>query len=229
MLNNSKHNGILIDIDNTLYDYNKCHLIAMSKLIEFVRTELKISNFEEVYENSRRLTHIELKETASSHNRLIYFQKSCEILKINPLKYALKFYDIYWVNFLNNMILYDGVLDFLKTVSVKSRICIVTDLTAHIQYKKIEKLNISDFISHIVTSEEAGKEKPHPYIFLLALHKLQLRPDEVYMIGDSFEKDIVGAINLGIDCIWLNSESKKKTFETNIIEVRVFKDILNLI
>ena len=30
------------------------------------------------------------------------------------------------------------------------------------------------------------------------------------MIGDSFKKDIVGAVNLGINSIWLNHNEKKE-------------------
>ena len=112
----------------------------------------------------------------------------------------------------------------------KNKICLVTDLTAHIQHRKIKKLKLEDYVSFAVTSEEAGKEKPHPYMFMMALEKLNLKAEEVCMVGDSFKKDIIGASNLGIKSIWLNKEQKVELYDIEMItEVKTFKEILELL
>ena len=77
-------------------------------------------------------------------------------------------------------------------------ICCVTDLTAEIQFKKLSYLNLENHIKYIVTSEEVGIEKPHRKMFEKALEKLRLKSSQVIMIGDSLEKDISGAENIGI-------------------------------
>ena len=51
------------------------------------------------------------------------------------------------------------------------RIGIGTDMTAHIQYRRLEFLNLSPYIDFIVTSEEAGVEKPTPHLFELCVEK----------------------------------------------------------
>ena len=61
-------------------------------------------------------------------------------------------------------------------------ICCVTDLTSQIQFRKIVKLKLEDKINFIVTSEEAGIEKPNKKIFDLALEKINLKYDEAIMI-----------------------------------------------
>ena len=71
-------------------------------------------------------------------------------------------------------------------------------MQAHIQIKKLEKLNADKFIDFLVTSEEVGFEKPNKEIFELALKKMNLEKDQVIMIGDSLEKDVIGAKNFGI-------------------------------
>ena len=226
----NKYKGILLDIDNTLYNYDITHKIAKNKVLEFCINELKLEKdkIENAYEIGRKKVHVELSETAASHNRLLYFQKMCEILNINSLDYAFKIYNIYWDTFLENMTPFDGIYDFLE--KYKNKICLVTDLTAHIQYRKIEKLKLNQFIDKIVTSEEAGREKPHPYMFMLALEKLNLGKHEVCMIGDSFKKDILGASNLGIDSIWFNHENKQEKYNNQSIkEVTMFEKILELI
>jgi putative hydrolase of the HAD superfamily len=50
----------------------------------------------------------------------------------------------------------------------------------------------------MLSSEEAGIEKPSPVIFGKALSKLNLKAEEVIMIGDNEEKDILGAEAMGI-------------------------------
>jgi putative hydrolase of the HAD superfamily len=179
------------------------------------------------YNIARKKVHIELSETASSHNRLLYFQKMLELLDINPLKYAFIIYNIYWDNFLENMKPFDGVYELFE--KYKNNICLVTDLTAHIQYKKIKQLNLEEYCNKIVTSEEVGKEKPHPYMFMLALQKLNMQIDEVCMVGDSFKKDIFGASNLGIQSIWFNNEEKLEEYDkSKVTVVKEFREILEL-
>jgi len=225
-----KYKAILLDIDDTLYCYDSAHSVAMKSVVEFFKNEFKINDalVESVFETSRKKVHIELGETASSHNRLLYFQKMCEILKINPLKYGIKIYNLYWDNYLENLKPFDGVYDLLKKYI--NNICLVTDLTAHIQYRKIQKLMINDYCDSIITSEEVGKDKPHPFIFIQALQKLKKSAAEVCMIGDSFKKDILGANNLGIDSIWFNHKKKQESYaSTAIKEVNTFKEILELV
>ena len=225
-----KYKGLLLDIDNTLYDYNSTHAIAKQKVLKYCHEKFKFSNDDitNAYDIARKKVHMELNQTASSHNRLLYFQKMCELLKINPLKNSLQIYNIYWDTFLENIKPFDGIYELLD--KYKGHICLVTDLTAHIQYRKIEKLKLDKYCHQIVTSEEAGKEKPHPYMFMQALQKLDLKANEVCMIGDSFKKDIFGATNLGIDSIWFNHEKKQENYdEITVKEVNKFDEILELV
>ena len=225
-----KYKGLLLDIDNTLYDYNSTHQYALGKVIIYCIDTFKLTE-EEIkisYATARKKVHIELSEMASSHNRLLYFQKMLEILKINPLEHSYTIYNIYWDNFLAYIKPFDGINELFK--KYKNKICLVTDLTAHIQYRKIKQLNLEKYCDKIVTSEEAGREKPHPYMFMLALQKLDLQVGDVCMIGDSFKKDIFGASNLGIQSIWLNKEKKFEEYNKNKISVvKDFKEILELI
>lgn len=225
-----KYKGLLLDIDNTLYDYNTTHKRAKEEVINYCTKEFNLinSDIDTAYDIARKRVHIELSGTASSHNRLIYFQKMLEVLDINPLRYAFDVYNIYWNSFLDNLKPFNGVYDLLEKYNDK--ICLVTDLTAHIQYRKIKRLKLDYYCNKIVTSEESGREKPHPYIFMLALKKLNCNPSEVIMIGDNFKKDILGAIDIKIEAIWFNHEKKELNYDNSLIkEVNKFTDILELI
>ncbi len=226
-----KYKGILLDIDNTLYDYDKTHTKALEILIASANKLLKIdvADLESAYLEARKQINSELYGTASSHNRLLYIQKMLESLNISGLTVSLELYEIYWNAFLENIDVYDGVYAFLESVK-NVPVCLVTDLTAHIQHRKIKKLHLDQYAEHLVTSEEAGHEKPHPYIFLLALHKMDLKPNEVCMIGDSFKKDILGASDLGIQAFWINKNEKKDMFSNNsIVEFQEFQELKGLL
>ena len=119
------------------------------------------------------------------------------------------------------MKLFDGVIEFLEQND--KTICFLTDLTAYIQYRKLEKTGLFKYCKYIVTSEEAGVEKPDKQIFNLALKKLNMSFNEVCMIGDSWERDIVGAIELNIKPYWKSTEKSEDE------RVTVFNDFRELI
>ncbi len=226
-----KFKNLILDLDNTLYEYDSAHQKALFFLLSQFSKEFSI-DFEQVKTTfliARKKTHLELPNRAASHNRLLYIQKLLELYEINSLPYTLKYYNFYWDTFLNQITLFDDVYEILEQYKKKGgKICILTDLTAHIQYRKIEKLGLSKHIDFLVTSEEVGIEKPHPLMFFTAMKKLDCNRTETVMIGDSWEKDIVGANNVGIPSIWLSDDSKKIQLSnvrqyTKFNQIEVFK------
>lgn len=225
-----KYKGILLDIDNTLYAYEPAHQAAMEVVIQICADKFGVSRneFDDAFEKARKKTHIQLAETASSHNRLLYFQTMMELLLLNPLEGALALYTNYWDTFMEHIIVFDGVYELLE--KFRDRVCLVTDLTADIQHKKVLKLGLHQYTKYMVTSEEAGREKPDAAMFNTGLLKLGLAKEDVCMIGDSFSKDIVGATQLNIQSIWLNPDSKTEIYDATLVsEVKSFKQILSLL
>lgn len=206
-----KFKGILLDIDDTLYDYNTAHENALNACFAFLKEKCLLERhvFDRSYQKARKEVHGALMGTASCHNRLLYFQRMCEGLKIDIFKNALTCHELYWDIFLRHLKAREGVYEFLRSLEGK-RICLLSDLTADIQFRKIQKMKLDKYVDFLVTSEEAGHEKPHPRIFRLALDKLGLTCPDVCMIGDDYLKDIQGALKLGICAFWLNKKGEKK-------------------
>jgi len=200
------YKAILLDLDNTLYTYLPCHQHGMEVLLRAWQTELGITPADatKLYQQAQINVKQRLGETAASHNRLLYLQTFCEQAKCSALKYALKYYVLYWNAFFEKMQLTTDAVTFLQHCS-NIPVCLVTDLTAHIQFRKIQALELESKISFIVTSEEVGCEKPDRRIFQCALDKLACKATDVCMIGDNFAKDIIGASTLGIDSYWLTT------------------------
>ena len=196
--------AIVFDLDDTLYGFEALDKEAGSRVCNLVCKELEITEatYEEAYLYGRGETKRRLKEVAASHNRMLYFQTALEYLGVNPCPLSLRMYEAYWGTFMEKMRLFDGAREFMDRMHeqrIKMMIC--TDLTAHIQHRKIEALGIEKDIKYLVTSEEAGKEKPAPEMFELCLKKLGVKAEEVCYIGDSLVKDVEGAKAVGMRAV----------------------------
>ena len=196
------YKGVIFDIDGTLYDYQINDRLAMNHFCAYVEENLGVEEkiFRATYTRARQIVRGRLKDTAAAHSRILLMQTALELLGKNPFEHVLKLYDVYWNFFLENMRPYDGAADFLrglKAAGIKISTC--TDMTAHIQYRKLAILGLDKFIDFMVTSEETGCEKPAPIMFNLALEKMQVRAEEAAFFGDTLDRDIEGAANVGIE------------------------------
>ena len=93
--------------------------------------------------------------------------------------------------------------ELVRYLAKKYPLTVVTNGFVEVQYEKFDKSGLRDYFSHIVLSEEVGWQKPNPRIFEEALRMNGLQAEDVVMIGDSWNSDIQGAINAGIDQIWV--------------------------
>ena len=62
----------------------------------------------------------------------------------------------------------------------------------------------------VITSAEVGVEKPHPAIFLAALRKAGVKPQEAIYVGDDYNNDVQGAEKAGFKAILLDREGSQK-------------------
>lgn len=196
--------AVILDLDDTLYAYEPLDEEARARVREYTCGKLGITRlqYEEAYRFGRSETKRQLGDVGASHNRLLYCQKTLEYLGVNPMPMSLRMYETYWGTFLEKMCLRDGAREFLDRMHEREiKVMICTDLTAHIQHRKIEALGIAEDISYLVTSEEAGREKPSSEIFMLCLDKLKMSAKEVCCIGDSPSKDVEGAKAAGMQAI----------------------------
>jgi len=189
--------AFLFDTDNTLYPYEPADTAAQTAVRDKAVSTFSISaeEFDKAFKEARNQVKVRLKNTASSHSRLLYLQRMLEIMGLgSQVLLALDFEQTYWRTFLNNAVLFDGVkevLDDIRLLGIPT--AIVTDLTAQIQFRKVIYFGLDRYFDYIVTSEEAGFDKPHEAPFKIALEKLRPKGDCIWMIGDNTVNDIRGA------------------------------------
>ena len=81
---------------------------------------------------------------------------------------------------------------------------IISDVDTDFLKFQFDAFKISHLFDSVTTSEEVQAYKPDKKIFDVALQKADCRGTESVMVGDSYEKDIIGGKNMGMTTIWLN-------------------------
>jgi putative hydrolase of the HAD superfamily len=61
-----------------------------------------------------------------------------------------------------------------------------------------QQLGISGYLDFCINSAEAGAEKPHAPIFLAALDRVSVAPEEAVHVGDQYHSDVLGARGVGM-------------------------------
>lgn len=188
---------VVLDLDNTFYRYADAHRAGFDAAAQKAHALLGMARdqFRDLYDAARRAVKAQLKETAGSHSRLHYFIDIIDAagLGAQPL-IALDLEQTYWTAFLDGAVLLPDALELLEDLRLAGvPMALVTDLTTQIQLRKVVYWGMDQFFSAIVTSEEAGAEKPAAAPYQLLLRKLGAAPEAVWSIGDGIDSDIQGS------------------------------------
>jgi HAD superfamily hydrolase (TIGR01549 family) len=196
----SDFDGVLLDLDDTLYRYAPCHDAALLACFEYHDFGLSLADFRLQYRAARTAVTKALSPQAACRSRLFAFQTLVEAAGVPAgyeLAYALD--ETYWSRFIDTMTPDQQALAFVKRCAqLRVPTCIVTDMTAHVQIRKIARLGMGIYIPFLVTSEEVGAEKPDRRMFEAAAGKLGVRGERCLMLGDNLPKDVEGARAAGL-------------------------------
>jgi putative hydrolase of the HAD superfamily len=82
---------------------------------------------------------------------------------------------------------------------------LVTNGKSKIQNRKVDALELREFLDVILVSEDVGIKKPDPRIFQIALEHWELEASQVWMVGDHPVNDVLGARDAGFIGVWLKN------------------------
>ena len=85
-------------------------------------------------------------------------------------------------------------------------------------------MGLDSYIDFIVTSEEAGAEKPNPHLFDICVEKAVFSADEFAFIGDSLKKDVEGSAKSGLKGIWY-TQGKEPKIEAKFPAIKSFENV----
>jgi putative hydrolase of the HAD superfamily len=94
------------------------------------------------------------------------------------------------------------ILDYLNEKDYELHL--ITNGFEKTQWSKLNNSGLGEYFTHVVTSEMSNSLKPKKEIFDYALDKAQAMLPESIMIGDNLDADIYGAMNAGMDTVFVN-------------------------
>lgn len=213
--------AVIFDIDNTLYDYDNAHATAMKALYQYTNAHFGWSEEETSAALKTEYSQFqdEIGKRAAIHNRLIRFQRILEKKGLPLHPHALNMYNTYWDTLIAYATVFPNVKETLGELRDKGLILGVgTNMTSHVQFRKLTAFGLLEYFSFIVSSEEADYEKPQKDIFLKCAAKAHCDPSQCVYVGDSLIHDIVGAQNAGMPALWFRP-AKVNPFPSNSLPV----------
>jgi HAD superfamily hydrolase (TIGR01549 family) len=86
----------------------------------------------------------------------------------------------------------------LRAAGYRLAVATARPQSAAIVARELRDMGLPDVFAAIATSGEAGYRKPHPLVFASAAEQLGVQPEQVVVVGDSYEHDIVPSASLGM-------------------------------
>lgn len=90
----------------------------------------------------------------------------------------------------------------LQRLAMKYKMVLVSNFYGNIR-TILEDFGLLCYFEQVVESSVVGVRKPDPAIFALGVEALNLSPEQVAVVGDSYTKDILPAHSLGCHTVWL--------------------------
>ena len=219
--------AVFFDIDDTLYDTSGFAKLARKAAINvMIDAGLPLSS-EEAYKLLRKI----IKQKGSNYDKHFNVLTRHVFGEEKPLLIALGMITYHNVKFALLRLFPETIPTLIYLKSQGYHLGVISNGITIRQWEKLIRLGLHHFFDEVITSEEAGVEKPDVKIFEQALSKMGCKAENSIMIGNKFSEDIKGAINSGMDAILVNSEltpQDKLFLDEKNIELKVLPNLQDI-
>ncbi len=229
-----RYKSLFIDLDDTLWDTYHNNKECLEELFTDYKWNQYYASFEAFYQiympNNERLWALyrnhEIDRQTLILERFLYVLRPLGIEDKETVLSINK-------DFLNRTgqktRIIPGAIELLEYLEPRYRLYILSNGFREVQANKLNNSGLARFFKKMILSEDAGIQKPHKGIFDYALINTNSRRKETLMIGDSWEADIIGAKQSGIDQLWYNPENKKADGFEPTFNVRTLSAICSIL
>lgn len=230
-----KYKHIFFDLDHTLWDFDTNAKESLTELYCFFKLESKaIGSFNQFY-------NIYL-----SHNKILWNRYEKGYITVEELKWKRMWRTLLDFQIADEKLARDMSDYFLETLPTKKRVFdytyeileyltdkkyslhLITNGFEKTQRLKLNSSGLFKYFTHIVTSECSNSVKPKKEIFEFALNKAKCKNEDGIMIGDNPEADILGAMNAGMDAVFVNYINGKCSAQPTYI-IRNLKELESIL
>ena len=210
-----KINGItdvFFDLDHTLWDFDRNSALTFEKIFRINNVDLSLNEFISHYEPIN-LKYWKLYREEKIGKQELRFARLNETFETIDFKVeeelVHKLSEDYIAHLATYNYLFDNTHEILEYLSMHYNLHIITNGFEEIQHKKLTKSKIHHYFKTVTNSEMVGVKKPNPKIFNYALEYAKANVNTSIMIGDSYEADILGAKDVGMDVVFFDLNKTK--------------------
>ena len=197
---------ITFDLDDTLWEIEPVIIKAEIKFYEWFEANYPQAAEKFNIEKLRKL----MKQTVIENPEIKHDLTAVRIKAYESIKNLFNFSDTmpmdaykYFMRYRNKVTLFHKAEYILSALKKSYIIGTITNGNA-----SLEEIGIKKYFDFEIKASEVGYMKPDKKIFLAAITESKCNPSEIVHVGDSYEKDILGAISSNMNYIWLNSKNE---------------------
>lgn len=218
---------VFIDLDDTLWDFHANAQAALEEIYDNHQLYKHFDSFEHYFTMyaKRNLELWELYGKGEITKEFLNFERfSHPLVQVGAgnVEIAEQIGREFLEMLPTKTLLIPHAKELLDYLYPKYPLTIISNGFIEVQYKKLRSSNLEHYFTHIVLSEGAKALKPDKRIYEYAMQLNSATASECLMIGDSYEADIVGARNAGIDQVFyqpsLTSPEKPATYRIETLE-----------
>ncbi len=211
--------ALFLDMDETLCDTRKANTIAKRLLTDIVASKFGIdgAGFTEAYEagiyrhwsEAQRARYMPIIEQQGED--VFRVQLICDLLKDQGASAvsestAQLLQDKFDSDRLSAFDFFPGIVEFLAEARELFTTVVITNGPEFSQIPKVEAVNLSAHVDHIIIGGQEPEEKPARSIFDKALKLANCKAHEAIHVGDSLATDIAGAHDSCITSVWIQHQ-----------------------
>ncbi len=205
-----KINGItdvFFDLDHTLWDFDKNSALTFGKIFKMNNIQIDLKAFLLYYEPInlqywKLYREDKIEKEALRFGRLYDAFNALNFYIEDEIIYKLSEDYITYLTTYNH--LFDNTFEILDHLKPNYNLHIITNGFSEVQDGKLLKSKIHNYFKTVTNSEMVGVKKPNSIIFNHALQGANAKADQCIMIGDNYEADILGALQVGMDAIFFD-------------------------
>lgn len=200
--------AVFFDLDDTLFDYRHA---ARAGLRAAARLDAALAQASFADLEATHLEYVEQLHPRVLRGELTYEQARAERFRRLLVLYggdpaaAHRAAECFAGHLRSEERLVPGAAELLARLAAAGvRLGIISNNTRAEQIGKLERLGCLHWFAGVTVSGDHGISKPDARLFGHALASLGAAADESVHVGDSWDKDVAGALGAGLRAVWFN-------------------------
>lgn len=198
---------VFFDLDHTLWDFDKNSALTFDRILKLNNINVDVNDFLYHYvpinlKYWKLYREDKIEKKTLRYGRLNDAFSAVGYQVEEAMIYKLSDDYITYLPMFNY--LFENTFEILNYLNLNYNLHIITNGFDEVQHKKLTKSNINKYFKTVTNSEMAGVKKPNPKIFKYALQLANSKSSQSIMVGDSYEADILGAKNIGMEVVFFD-------------------------